>query len=305
MAHYEKVLADLEQSLEFCRSLGLDRLARRGRFAEHRKRIAELISLIQQGPLPELPPHVVERLQEGEISFATALVEALEFSEALQELRHLDPDRLRKKLEVILTGPPLPITENASSTNAPRNTLFELYLASRLAAGGLPVELGEHPDLTCRIGEIEVLIECKRPYSPAGVEGAIKEASHQLTRELESRQRASFGVIAISVSKVLNPGDLLFTYTEETRAVEALSRTMQEITKQKSVDRALQEVAKQAKIVGALFHVNTVALDRTAERFNHAIQINAHIFDLGRQAFLRLGETIARGAKYVGATGSS
>ncbi len=151
-ARFEEVLGKLDGALEFCRSLGLGGLVDRGRFAEHRRRIQELIPLIARGGLSELSPASVGRLREGQVQFATALIEALEFAEALQQLRGVNPESLKRKLAVVLTGPPLPIDENSSSTNAARNTLFELYLASRISAGGLTVELGEHPDLSCRMG---------------------------------------------------------------------------------------------------------------------------------------------------------
>jgi len=303
-ARFEEVLGKLDAALDFCRSLGLGGLVERGRFAEHRRRIQELIPLITHVDESGLSKAGVERLRGGQVHFATALIEALEFAEALEHLRGVNPEALKRKLEVVLTGPPLPINEDASSTNAARNTLFELYLASRIVAGGLPVELGEHPDLTCRMGEVEILIECKRPFSPSGVSRAAKQALDQLHQEIPSRPAGAFGLIAVSTAKVLNPGDSFLSYYDEHRASEGLSRMLLEISEQEPTKRVLLQAAKDGRIVGALFHVSTVALDRTAERFTLAIQLNVHPIALGQEALKHLGEAIARGAKYVGVTKS-
>jgi hypothetical protein len=209
---------------------------------------------------------------------------------------------LKRKLEIILSGPPLLADENPSSTNAARNTLFELYLASRIAAGGLPVEVGEHPDLTCRLGVAEILIECKRPFAPTAVGRAVKQAYGQLKRQIPSRPAGTFGLIAVSVARILNPGDSFLSYYDERRASERLSQMLLEISEQEETRKALLEVAKDGQIVGALFHVNTIALDRTAERFTLAVQVNVHSLALGQEALRHVGEAIAQGAKYVGAT---
>ena len=214
----------------------------------------------------------------------------------------MNPEALRRKLEIVLSGPPLLADENASSTNAARNTLFELYLASRIAAGGLPVELGEHPDLTCRLGVAEILIECKRPFAATGVDRAIKQAHAQLKRQIPSRPPGAFGLIAVSVARVLNPGDSFLGYYDEHRASEGLSRMLLAISEQETTKAALLDVAKDGLIVGALFHVNTIALDRTADRFTLAVQVNVHPLALGQEAFRHIGAAIAQGAEYVGTT---
>ncbi len=100
----------------------------------------------------------------------------------------------------------------------------------------------------------------------------------------------------------MNPGDTFLGYYDERRASEGLSRMLLEISEAEPTKKALLEVAKDGRIVGALFHVNTVALDRTAERFTLAVQVNVHSLALGQEALQRLGAAIAKGAKYVGTT---
>jgi len=297
---FQEVLDKLDRALDFCRSLGLVRLVEQGRFAEHRRRIQELIPLVALDDVTNLSRPSLEQLQEGQVHFATSLIEALEFAEALEQLQGVSPEALKRKLEIVLTGPPLLADENASSTNAARNTLFELYLASRIVAGGLTVELGDHPDLRCPMGVAEILIECKRPFAPTGVDRAVKQALEQLKRQIPSRPAGAFGLIAVSVARVLNPGDTFLSYYDERRASEGLSRMLLEISEQERTKRALLEVAKDARIVGALFHVNTIALDRTVERFTLAVQVNVHPLALGQEALQHLGVAIAQGAKYVG-----
>jgi hypothetical protein len=154
------------------------------------------------------------------------------------------------------------------------------------------------------MGVVEILIECKRPFSPSGVSRAVKQALDQLQEQIASRPAGAFGLIAVSVAKVLNPGDSFLSYYDERRASEGLSRTLLEISEREPTKQVLLQAAKDGRIVGALFHVGTVALDQTAERFTLAIQLNVHAIALGQEALKHLGEAIAQGAKYVGQTRS-
>ncbi len=128
----------------------------------------------------------------------------------------------------------------------------------------------------------------------------MKQALEQLQREIPSRLAGAFGLIAVSTARVLNAGDSLLGYYDERRASEGLSRMLLETSQQGPTKQALLEAAKDGRIVGALFHVNTVALDRTADRFTLAIQVNVHPLALGQEALQHLGNAIAQGAKYVG-----
>jgi hypothetical protein len=132
----------------------------------------------------------------------------------------------------------------------------------------------------------------------------VKQALDQLQEQIASRPAGAFGLIAVSVAKVLNPGDSFLSYYDERRASEGLSRTLLEISEREPTKQVLLQAAKDGRIVGALFHVGTVALDQTAERFTLAIQLNVHAIALGQEALKHLGEAIAQGAKYVGQTRS-
>jgi hypothetical protein len=104
----------------------------------------------------------------------------------------------------VISGPEF-VTAETYETRA-RNLLFELNIASRLWETGLSPQLGEHPDVECEVSSVAVLVQCKRPFSRNTVGRAIADAESQLRRDLQTRTGAK-GVIAVSVSKTLNPGD--------------------------------------------------------------------------------------------------
>ena len=59
---FQDVLDKLDRASEVCRSVGLADLVGRGRFSEHRRKIQELISLIEPGNVNDIPPQRAERL---------------------------------------------------------------------------------------------------------------------------------------------------------------------------------------------------------------------------------------------------
>lgn len=151
-----------------------------------------------QEPDPDAFPR-----KHGHARVMWALTEATELLGAAAVLRAYPPDQRRIKLKAILAGPDSPSAERTTS-NLARNISFELNFAGRLARHNHPVESALDIDIKTRLTSGFYYFQCKRPYSPSHFRRNIKEAFAQLTANLEN-DREAYGVIAFSVSRLVNP----------------------------------------------------------------------------------------------------
>jgi len=118
-------------------------------------------------------------------------------------LRVHEPAGALEKVEKALGGQRFS-SEDLNSTA--RNYLFELRIASYFLQAGFKVEMGDEADLTVRVDEATVHIECKRPESPTKVRARAKEALRQLKRRFESDVTGrSLGLVAVDVGRILHP----------------------------------------------------------------------------------------------------
>jgi hypothetical protein len=149
----------------------------------------------------------IEALQ-ATIPFAKArevlwsYVEADEFVRAVSALRYcLGDEPAAAPIERALHGPPDLFLEDARNSGG-RNFMFELIMGGRLAAAGFSPSFYKGPDVQFEFAGLQVAVQCKRPFSASGLEKNIRKAINQL-----KEAKADLGLIAISVSRLLNPGD--------------------------------------------------------------------------------------------------
>ena len=206
---YQQILDKLKDLDSWLSGLGLSNRADRIRL--HISNIRKLQEAYQNGTLRKLTK------DRGNVQLMWSLVEGIEFSDVYIALRNYAPDVLQNKLRDALKGPLDPSAEiPSSSSNIGRNTMFELNLASRLHSKAVPVCFGINPDILCEIEQRRIYIQCKRPFLEQNIPRNISAAKRQLTRDLNnSSDKYARGVIAISVSRALNPGDKLFVVKEE------------------------------------------------------------------------------------------
>jgi len=136
-----------------------------------------------------------------------SMVESTEFIEATTALRDRNCDIPNALLETALKGPVDPYLESPDSSKG-RNAMFEIALAGRFASAGLDPVIGGEPDIYFKFNSRNILVQCKRVLSNSAVEKRVREAARQLERDLGQRlEPADCGIIAVSVSKLINPGD--------------------------------------------------------------------------------------------------
>ena len=245
---YASIRANLDEVLGLCGRLSLNTQVEGSRFVGYRAILDRLIENLDRRAASN----------DDTMRIGVALVESAELADLLPYLVTVSPDVLTPKLREILRGPFLPVDEDQNSNQA-RNVMFELTLASKLWGAGLAPEIGEHPDLRCEIEGRLLLIECKRALSERGLPGLIQRADHQLRRHSTGVTAASHGIVALSVSRIVNEGDKVLAFSDERRASEKLSGDLERLANEASI--TLRSGGSN-QIVGAVFNIVTPARQR-------------------------------------------
>jgi len=149
--------------------------------------------------------------------FYFGITEALEFCDIFRAFESEKPEVIGPRLQRALSGPLRPIEETANNADG-RNVMFELALAAEWRLRGGDVILGE-PDLILRLDDVPFLVACKRPRYEHSIRANVRRAAEQLQQALTREEfHGGFGIITISTSRILNPGDKIFQIaTEEAR----------------------------------------------------------------------------------------
>jgi hypothetical protein len=167
--------------------------------------------------------HAIRVLEEAERAFQSGknrsrmsksdylfgLTEALELHDVYLAFHRHPPQQLRERLTRALSGPALPEAETAISRDG-RNVMFELALGAEWALCGADVELLE-PDLLLKMPSRGYFTACKRPEHEHGIRAAVRSAASQLRSALASAPDDTFGIVAVCISRVLNPGNAYFS----------------------------------------------------------------------------------------------
>jgi hypothetical protein len=144
------------------------------------------------------------RFKNGQ-EYYFGLVDALDLRDVFCAFRDEDVSLIRPILAKAIKGAAIPPGESKNNALG-RNTMFQLTLAAEWKLRGAVVQLGE-PDISIDCGGVTFKVECKRPWASHSVRPNMKGAAEQLSRHLSLPEGCSqFGVIAISVSRVLNSG---------------------------------------------------------------------------------------------------
>jgi hypothetical protein len=198
-------------------------------------------------------------------------LQASEFTDVWRAYKGAENPRLIAKLERALKGCDT-LAEESPQNSDPRNTMFELALAAGLKLRGIDVELGEPTDLIINFPSGQYILEGKRPFRESSVRANVKDAAHQLRTNLRPDQH---GVIAISLSRIINPGTkLLYAVVGDRDKEGAVHGTLHA-----HLDHKCSELMSALATID--FSPNIAAL----------------MFDMSTPALTEKGETIVRGCR--------
>lgn len=199
---YDKILQELYNVEEWLKSLNISFDG--SRFAKYRKNIGMLNKYYKEGRIEEF----IRLKKFKEIMFS--LTESSEFSTIYQQLKDVNSKSLKDRLKIVVQGPFM-INQEAptKSSGQPRDFLFELNLIAHLKAAGFQLFFDSYSDAHCMFESKHILFECKRPQSQNSVNQNFMIAKKQLTTSLDKLSIPnSKGIIAISISKILNKGEM-------------------------------------------------------------------------------------------------
>ena len=219
-----------------------------------------------------------------------SLVEATELADIYCGLPIMSARTLCAKFRDILGGPFNPQQETTAS-NLARNTVFELHMAGWLSHKGIPTRICHNPDIACSMANRVLFIQCKRPFSRQKIEANIKRACKQLSADLDvANDVRNRGVVAISMTRAINPGTMFLQVRTEAELTPALFSQMHDLA-----THYVSKVIKGLRIIGIVFDITTAALVvdkneyRTAQALALCPSVEASEADraLLRHAFLR------------------
>lgn len=248
---YTEVVNDLEEFETYLTSLKLRRAPDRLRCLTAKLR--EIEAARGAGTLASLNtrPDVTELVWSA--------VEGQEFADIFRGIRGYDAAVVKRLLQKALKGPLQPLHETSDGSNAGRNTIFELRLGAGLRRAGASVTLGHQADLLIDHAGAHIYVECKRPFYEHSVRRNIMKARSQLRRRFATDQHnLTVGIVAISVSKAINPGSNMFVVDDD-QGLEELANDVNRLHKLygSDYDRLIDP-----RLVGILYHLFTPALVR-------------------------------------------
>jgi hypothetical protein len=175
------------------------------------------------------------------------IIEALEAHDVLCAFESDRSPSLSSAVGRALSGPAQALNEGPKNRDG-RNVWFELALAAEWRLRGAAVTIQE-PDLQLVRDDTTFFVACKRPDRQQSIHANIRDAIEQLTENLGRAPEGVYGVVAISLTRVFNRGNSVFS--GELSTLEALLEKELE-----NHHRYLRSI-HNPRICGLIFHVAT------------------------------------------------
>ena len=158
--------------------------------------------------------------------FNNMLFEVHDLIEIHSRLAGKFDDGIGRQVKLFAAGPTTYLLEDVSnSSNRARDFGFELATMAALSRAGLSLDFSIPTDVAARFKHRILMFECKRPQSIESVPRLIKRAVDQLAKKYKSvNRRTHKGIVAIDITKVVNPHFNIFVAREN----EAIDQTMSE-----------------------------------------------------------------------------
>jgi hypothetical protein len=248
--NYHEVVDKFAEIDQWLRQMDLNQ---HDRIRIHKRNITELAEAQDNGTLDQIASNLTgERRRE----ILWSLVESIEFVDAIDALRKTGCDIPKSLLEKAIQGPADAYLEDDRS-NQGRNAMFEIAVAGRVASAGLQPRLGGEPDVFFEFEKRRIFVQCKRVLSEKAVTKRIADAAKQLKRDLTaSSDPRDCGLIAISISRLVNAGDKMLAVAAEADLRRALSGEIDKVIGRH--DRVFREV-RDPRTAGIFFQMATPA----------------------------------------------
>ncbi|MEO6422294.1 MAG: hypothetical protein ABIR84_06325 [Candidatus Nitrotoga sp.] len=264
-ASYESIAHDYSSAIEWMGYLGVKVTSGR---TTHYKRVIEYWKNAYKGA-PE------NEVKVAFPDFVSSMFEINEFIDIYNAFKNEPVEKLasiRDKLTKGVNGPVNSVDETPKTTTA-RNFIFETLMAARShhPHRGVSAILDAESDTAISINNKMLWVECKRITSLTKIESNIKIASSKLenilTQKRGSRHR---GIVAIDVTKILNPNDHLFVQNNDLMLLESTDRMMEKFIGEHSNQWEKVYARRSKKVIGTVIYFSFMA---TSEARNLLVRI--------------------------------
>lgn len=176
-------------------------------------------------------------LEEGKRifpSFVSSMLEIHDFVSVYKAFKDVPAAQLGSivaKLNKAVNGP-INLEQETPASATARNFIFEALVAARLHAPtqGASAILDAPSDTGVLFGGKKIWIECKRVTSEGKIEKNARKASSQLEEVFKKKTGSSHrGIVALDVSKILNPGDRIYVRENDVHLLQSIDRLMNDL----------------------------------------------------------------------------
>lgn len=164
---------------------------------------------------------------------------------------------LIKRLSLLTKGPEF-VSEETTSTNEARNTAFEVYLTACCIASGFNLSPSV-ADLEIDDGDLNLFIECKRPYYAHTLVKNIDRAFGQLTTRYDNSTHPGTkkrGIIALSINRIVGSDEKFLVAKDPTDLNNQLNLKLAEFIFN---NESHWKNSRDSRTIGVLLHISTIA----------------------------------------------
>ncbi len=248
---YESFAQDLDAAVERISSLGIP--YERTRIGEYKRAIDILLEVYTSKDL--------EKTRREFVRLVTALFEANDLIAIHKELSGQYDSDIREHMKKYAKGPADYRNEVLSSaSNLARNIAFELLVASKVVSADIGLDFSIKSDIAAKFDRRSILFECKRPQSEQKLEANVRDAFKQLERKYKNPIRVRHrGIIAIDISKLLNPDFMLYVQPNAASLERGLSYLVGRFIEK---HERLWQVRRSKKTIAVLVRVGIMAINQ-------------------------------------------
>ncbi|MGH9877227.1 MAG: hypothetical protein ACRD5H_06275 [Nitrososphaerales archaeon] len=290
---YDALANDLCAALEWLGSLGVP--YERTRVGEYECAIEIAIASFRASNF--------DAIRDALLPILTALFEIHDLVDIHQSLAGKFDNEIKQHVHTYTKGPRDYTEEHVeTSSNVARNIAFELMLMAKLTKAGLPLDFSIKSDVAAKFDNRSLLFECKRPQSEDALESNIKKAYRQLEKKYRSPQRLRHrGLIAIDITKLVNPDFMLYVQPNSTALDSGLSRVIDTFVLK---HEHLWQRSRNAKTIGILLRLTIMGVNQEKnDMFTHcqqwAVTPMNHVGERNIVTARNLADMLARSLNHV------
>ncbi len=241
---FQELSGKLQASLNWLRQLGITpNPTRLGEYDRLLKRLVKSQEAKDEGAL-----------QADFAVFTNMLFEIHELIDIHSALAGKYDAEISKQVKTFAGGPTSYLLEDvATSSNRARDFGFELALMAALSRATLPLDFTIQTDVAAGFEQRTLMFECKRPQSADSVPRLARKAADQLRGKYKSFSRRNRrGIIALDVTKVINPEFKILVGKENAHIDQIMSQKLVELMRENEEEWAKM---RDSRTIGVLFRL--------------------------------------------------